>query len=58
MSKPPKSTPHSDLHGVHRDERPNVETAVEAGQDNGDVARAKAEGIARPPIAEDKPPRP
>jgi hypothetical protein len=26
VTKPPKSTPHSDLDGVHEDERPNVQT--------------------------------
>ena len=37
MSKPPKSTPHSDIDGVHRDEKPNVESAVEAGQGTEDL---------------------
>ena len=48
MTKPPKSTPHSDLDGVHRDEKPNVETADEVGEDAGDLARAREDG-ARPP---------
>ena len=55
MAKPPPSTPHSDLDGVHRDERPNIETANEAGQDSGDVARAKEESVARPEAADDRP---
>jgi hypothetical protein len=37
------------MEGVHRDERPNVETAIQAGQDSADVAHAKEESIARPP---------
>ncbi|HEX8308744.1 MAG TPA: hypothetical protein VF645_10050 [Allosphingosinicella sp.] len=53
MAKPPKSTPHSDLHGVHRDEKPNVETAVEAGQDSEDLARAAKEDAARPDYSDD-----
>lgn len=56
MSKPPPTTPHSDLDGVHRDEKPNVESADEAGQDAGDLARARNES-ARPPYSEDKPNR-
>ena len=53
MSQPPKSTPHSDMDGVHRDERPNVETAIEAGQGTDDLARAAAETVARPDYAGD-----
>jgi hypothetical protein len=32
MSKPPPSTPHSDMDGIHQDERPNTEVAAELGQ--------------------------
>ncbi len=53
MTKPPKSTPHSDIEGVHRDERPNVESAVEAGQGTEDLARAAEEDAARPNHSED-----
>jgi hypothetical protein len=53
VSKPPESTPHSDIDGVHRDEKPNVESAVEAGQDSEDLARAARENKARPDYAED-----
>ena len=48
MTKPPKSTPHSDVDGVHQDEKPNVETAAEAGQGAAGLARAKKESKARP----------
>jgi hypothetical protein len=53
VSKPPKSTPHSDIDGVHRDERPNVETAIEADQGGEDLARASAQDAARPEHSED-----
>ena len=53
MTKPPKSTPHSDIDGVHRDEKPNVESAVEAGQGSEDLARAADEDSARPEHSED-----
>ena len=48
MAKPPKSTPHSDINGVHQDEKRNVDTAVEAGQGATSLARAKKEAKARP----------
>jgi hypothetical protein len=53
VSKPPKSTPHSDIDGVHRDEKPNVESAVEAGQGTDDLARASDESVARPDYSDD-----
>ena len=48
MTKPPKSTPHSDIDGIHEDERRNVDVAVETGQDSGDLADAQKQSIARP----------
>ena len=53
MSQPPKSSPHSDIDGVHRDEKPNVESAIEAGEGTEDLARAHKENSARPDYAED-----
>jgi hypothetical protein len=53
VTKPPKSTAHSDLDGVHRDEKPNVETAVEAGQGTEDLERAARENVARPDYSDD-----
>jgi hypothetical protein len=53
VTKPPKSTSHSDLDGVHRDEKPNVESAVEAGQGTEDLARAADENAARPNYSDD-----
>ena len=55
MANPPKSTPHSDLDGVHRDERPNVETATEAGEDAGDLATARDQSKGKPRYSDDKP---
>ena len=48
MSKPPPSPPHSDISGVHRDEKLNVDSANDAGQDSGDLQRAREEDVARP----------
>jgi hypothetical protein len=53
VTKPPKTPSHSDLDGVHRDEKPNVESAVEAGQDTQDLALAASENAARPEYADD-----
>ena len=53
MTKPPKSTPHSDIDGVHRDEKLNVESAVEAGQGAEDLALAAKENAARPDYSDD-----
>ncbi|HEX8213969.1 MAG TPA: hypothetical protein VF582_00690 [Allosphingosinicella sp.] len=49
MTKPPKSTPHSDIDGVHQDERPNVATALDKGQGSRDLERAGEESVGRPP---------
>ena len=49
MSKPPRSTPHSDIDGVHRDEKPNVETAVETGETTANLERARGESKGKPP---------
>jgi hypothetical protein len=53
VTQPPKSTPHSDLDGVHRDEKPNVESANEAGQGTDDLALARDEAAGKPDYAED-----
>ena len=54
MPKPPLATPHSDIDGVHRDERPNVETANDAEQGAEDLAHAKRQSTARPPRSSEK----
>jgi hypothetical protein len=53
VSQPPKSTPRSDLDGVHRDEKSNVESAVGAGQGTESLALARDEAAARPDYVED-----
>jgi len=53
VAKPPRSTPHSDLDGVHRDERPNTDTARETGEGAADLARARDEAVGKPRYAED-----
>jgi hypothetical protein len=57
VPKPPKSTPHSDIEGVHRDEKPNVESALEAGQGTENLGLARDEAAAKPPYSDDVPNR-
>jgi hypothetical protein len=54
MPKPPKATPHSDIDGVHEDERPNTDVAAELGQGAEDLKRARDGNAARPPYSKDK----
>ncbi|MBA3676995.1 MAG: hypothetical protein H0W74_06265 [Sphingosinicella sp.] len=54
MSKPPISTPHSDLDGVREDQRHIVDAAKEAGQDSADLARADKHSVGRPARSDDK----
>jgi hypothetical protein len=53
VAKPPKSTPHSDIDGVHRDEKPNVETAQETGETTANLELARAEAKGKPPHSDD-----
>jgi len=48
VSKPPKSTPHSDIDGVHEDEKPNVVTSEETGETTADLKLAREEAKGRP----------
>lgn len=48
MAKPPLTPPHSDLDGVHQDEKSNTDAAQAAGEDAGDLDRARREAAARP----------
>ncbi|HYG29715.1 MAG TPA: hypothetical protein VD887_05805 [Allosphingosinicella sp.] len=48
MAKPPKSTPHSDLDGVHQDEKPNVVTAQETGETSASLKLAREQAKGRP----------
>lgn len=54
MPKPPKATPHSDIEGIHQDERRNVDAANNAGQSSADLARAKKESRGRPPSSDEE----
>jgi hypothetical protein len=49
VTKPPPSTKHSDLEGVHRDQRRNTDVAAELGQSAEDVEHARKESRGRPP---------
>ncbi len=53
MAKPPPSTPHSDIDGLHQDERPNTEVAAELGQSAKTLDDVGKERIAKPPPADD-----
>jgi hypothetical protein len=53
MSRPPQSTPHSDIDGVRRDQKPNVEAAAAAGQGTEALALARDEAAAKPDHADD-----
>ena len=53
MPKPPKSTPHSDIDGVHRDEKPNVQSAVEAGEGTENLKLARDQSKGKPPHSDD-----
>jgi hypothetical protein len=55
MPKPPPSTPHSDLDGVHQDEERNTKVAGETGQGSADLQRAHDDSQGRPPYADDRP---
>jgi len=54
MTKPPKAAPHSDIDGVHADERPNTEVAAERGEGAADLKRAKDKSVARPDYVEER----
>ena len=53
MSKPPPSTPHSDLDGVHQDEEPNTDVAARRGESGDELKRAHEENQGRPPYADE-----
>lgn len=54
MPKPPKATPHSDIDGVHQNERPNTDVAADLGESAGDLKKARDENVARPKYSNDK----
>ena len=48
MAKPPPTPPHSDLDGVHEDEKRNTDAAPAAGEDAGNLDLARKEAAAKP----------
>jgi len=57
VPKPPRTPPASDLDGVDEDEVRNTDAAIAAGQDGGDLERARREAVGRPPRSDDEPAR-
>jgi hypothetical protein len=55
VPKPPESTPHSDISGVHQDEERNTRVASETGEGAGELQRAHEEKSGRPPYADETP---
>jgi hypothetical protein len=53
MSRPPRSTPHSDIDGIHEDEERNVDRAIASGQGTKELAEAKKKSTGRPPYSDD-----
>ncbi len=54
MSKPPASTPQSDLDGVHAHERRSTDVAAERGESAGELQESREGNSARPPYSDDK----
>jgi hypothetical protein len=54
VPKPPPSTPHSDIDGVHADERRNTDVAAEQGDSAETLKSAAERDKARPLHSDDK----
>ncbi|HEX8642444.1 MAG TPA: hypothetical protein VF702_00865 [Allosphingosinicella sp.] len=54
MAKPPNTTPHSDIDGVHRDQKRNTDAAIEAGETAANLALARGESKGKPPHTDAK----
>jgi hypothetical protein len=54
MAKPPPSTPHSDIDGIHQDEERNVETAAKTGETPASLDHARKQTKARPDHVDDR----
>ena len=54
MPKPPPSTPHSDIDGVHAHEGRNTDLAAERGDSAKELKEAGEGNSARPPYSDDK----
>jgi hypothetical protein len=53
MPKPPRSTPSSDIDGVHREEARNTDVAAAQGQSAGSLDRARKRSRGRPGYSDD-----
>ena len=53
MPKPPKSTPNSDIDGVHRDEARNTDVAARKGEGADTLERSRKQSTARPRHSEE-----
>jgi hypothetical protein len=54
MTKPPPSTPHSDIDGVHQNERRNTDVAAERGESGKELRDAQEGNAARPEYHDDQ----
>lgn len=54
MPKPPRSTPHSDIDGVHQDEERSTDVAAERGDDAAALQQARDGNAARPTYEDQK----
>jgi hypothetical protein len=54
MAKPPPSTPHSDIDGVHQNERRNTDVAAERGESAEQLKKAAEQNVARPDYHDDQ----
>ncbi|MDQ4087415.1 MAG: hypothetical protein M3177_05335 [Pseudomonadota bacterium] len=58
MPKPPATPPSSDIDGVHQDEALNKDSALQSGQDSGDLERARDEAAGKPDFSDRRGERP
>ncbi|HEX8641882.1 MAG TPA: hypothetical protein VF704_12120 [Allosphingosinicella sp.] len=54
MAKPPPTPPSSDIDGVHEDEAKNTDSARRAGQNTGDLGRARDQAAGKPDFSDDE----
>lgn len=54
MSKPPASTPHSDIDGVHQNERRSTDVAAERDESAEQLRKASKGNAARPDYHDDQ----
>jgi hypothetical protein len=54
VAKPPETPPHSDIDGVHRDEKRNIDAANDSGEDSGNLKLARDQARAKPPHSDEE----